>query len=188
MPAMQTNCRRLSRSRAGLLVVDIQERLLPAISDKDRVVRNARTLIKGACILGIPVFASEQYRKGLGPTVAEIAQAIPRFAPFEKLAFSAFGAPGLAAALKSAKVSDVILCGIEAHVCVTQTCLDLLDAAFGVFVAADATSSRTPDDWRCGVERMRDAGAAILSTEMVLFELLQRAGTEEFKQVLALVK
>ena len=118
----------------------------------------------------------------------EVAQAIPQFRPYEKLAFSACGAPELVAALKSAPISDVILCGIEAHVCVTQTCLDLLDAAFGVFVVGEAISSRSPDDCRCGVERMRDAGAAIVSTEMVLFELLRQAGTEQFKQVLGLVR
>jgi nicotinamidase-related amidase len=185
---MQTNCRRLSRERAALLVVDIQERLLPAIFEKDRVVRKTLTLIQGACILGVPILATEQYRKGLGATVPEVAQAIPQFRPYEKLAFSACGAPELVAALKSAPISDVILCGIEAHVCVTQTCLDLLDAAFGVFVVGEAISSRSPDDCRCGVERMRDAGAAIVSTEMVLFELLRQAGTEPFKQVLGLVR
>src|SRR5512138_475624 len=178
---MQTNCRRLSRERAALLVIDIQERLLPAIWEKERVVRNAVTLAKGAAVLGLPVLATEQYRKGLGATVPEVAAAIPRFAPLQKLAFSACGAEGLIPALRAAAISDVVLCGIEAHVCVTQTCLDLLDDAFGVFVAADATSSRTPENHRFGIERMRDAGAAILSTEMALFELLREAGTDAFK-------
>jgi nicotinamidase-related amidase len=91
-------------------------------------------------------------------------------------------------ALRAKGVKDVILCGIEAHVCVSQTCLDLLDQGFRVFVVADAVSSRTPENHRLGVERMRDAGAIVVSTEMILFELLERAGTEEFKQVLALVK
>ncbi len=106
----------------------------------------------------------------------------------EKLAFSACGAPGFVAALKAKKVSCALLCGIEAHVCVLQTCLDLLDEGFGAFVAADAVSSRTPENHRIGLERMRDAGAVIVSTEMALFELLEQAGTDEFKQVLGLVK
>jgi nicotinamidase-related amidase len=179
---------RLTRAQAGLVVVDIQERLLPAIFEKERVRENAVRLIKGAVVLQVPVFATEQYRKGLGPTVPEIAGAIQGFAPIEKLAFSACGAGEFVARLKGKNVSDVILCGIEAHVCVMQTCLDLLDSGFRVFVVADAVSSRTPENCRLGLDRMRAAGAVMTSTEMVLFELLEQAGTAEFKQILALVK
>jgi nicotinamidase-related amidase len=185
---MQKQSHRLARARSGLLVVDIQERLLPAMSEPDRVVQNAVRLIKGAAILDVPVFATEQYRKGLGGTVPEVAAALAGTAPVEKVAFSACGVPGFLAALKARQVSDAILCGIEAHVCVAQTCLDLLDAGFRVFVTADAVSSRTPENHRLGLERMRDAGAVIVSTEMVLFELLEQAGTERFKRILELVK
>ncbi len=185
---MQKKSLRLTRARAGLVVVDIQERLLPAIFEKERVVQNAVRLIQGAAVLRVPVFATEQYRKGLGPTVPEVATAIPGFAPMEKVAFSACGADEFVPALKKQKVSEAILCGLEAHVCVPQTCLDLLDKGFRVFVVADAVSSRTPENSRLGVDRMRHAGAVIVSTEMVLFELLAQAGTAEFKQVLALVK
>jgi nicotinamidase-related amidase len=185
---MQKQSHRLTRARAGLVVVDIQERLVPAIFEKERVVQNALRLVQGAAILQVPIFATEQYRKGLGLTVPEVSAAIPGFAPMEKLAFSACGASGFVPALESKQVSDAVLCGIEAHVCVTQTCLDLLDKGFRVFVAADAVSSRTPENYRIGLERMRAAGAVIVSTEMVLFELLGRAGTAEFKQVLTLVK
>ena len=185
---MQKKSLRLTRARAALVVVDVQERLLPAIFEKERVLQNVVRLIGGAGVLQVPVFATEQYRKGLGPTVPEVAAAIPGFAPMEKVAFSACGAAGFVAALKAKEVSDVVLCGVEAHVCVTQTCLDLLEEGFRVFVAADAISSRTPENYRFGVERMRTAGAAIVSTEMVLFELLEQAGTAEFKQILALVK
>jgi len=171
-----------------VVVVDIQERLLPAIFEQERVVQNTVRLIKGAAILGVPIFVTEQYRKGIGPTVADVASVVPGFAPMEKLAFGACGAPGFVEALAVKGVADVILCGIEAHVCVSQTCLDLLDKGFAPFVVADAVSSRTPANHRLGVERMRDAGAAIVSTEMILFELLERAGTDEFRQVLALVK
>jgi nicotinamidase-related amidase len=185
---MKNQSHRLTRTRAGLVVVDIQERLLPAIFEKERVLQNVLRLIQGAAILKVPVFATEQYRKGLGPTVPEVAAAIPAFAPLEKVAFSACGAAGFLTALKNRKVSETILCGIEAHVCVSQTCLDLLDDGFRVFVAADAVSSRTPENYRVGLGRMRAAGAVIVSTEMVLFELLEQAGTAEFKQILNLVK
>jgi len=179
---------RIRRSQAGLLVVDIQERLLPAIFEKEQVVQNSVRMIKGAAVLGLPVLATEQYRKGLGATVPEVAGAIAGFAPFEKLVFSALGAAALGPALKAKNVRDVILCGIEAHVCVSQTALDFLAMDYRVFAVADAVSSRTAENARTGIERMRGAGAVIVSTEMVLFELLEKAGTDEFKQILALVK
>lgn len=179
---------RIRRAAAGLLVVDIQERLLPAISGKERVVENSLRLIRGAAILGLPIFATEQYRKGIGPTVPEVAAAIPGFAPLEKITFSACGADGLMEALQAKGVVDVLLCGVEAHVCVCQTCLDLLEKGLRPFVVADAVSSRTLDNHQLGVERMREAGAVVVSTEMALFELLERAGTDEFKRILALVK
>ena len=185
---MKSQSYRLTRTRAGLVVVDVQQRLLPAIFEKERVVQNVLRLIQGAAILKVPVFATEQYRKGLGPTVPEVAAAISGFAPMEKLAFSACGAAGFLTALEKTKVSQAILCGIETHVCVSQTCLDLLEKGASVFVVSDAVSSRTPENYRSGLDRMRAAGAVIVSTETALFELLERAGTEEFKQVLALVK
>jgi nicotinamidase-related amidase len=185
---VQKKSLRIARSKAGLVVVDIQERLLPAIFENERLVQNAVRLIKGATILGLPLFATEQYRKGLGATAPKIAAAIPGFSPLEKVAFSACGANDFIALLKRKRVSDIILCGMEAHVCILQTCLDLLAMRFRVFVAADAVSSRSPGNYHVGLERMRDAGAVIVSAEMILFELLEKAGTDEFKQILALVK
>jgi nicotinamidase-related amidase len=179
---------RITRSKSGLVVVDIQERLLPAIFENERLVQTTVRLIKGVTILGLPIFTTEQYRKGLGLTSPEVAAAIAGFAPIEKVTFSACGANGLVAALKARKISDVILCGMEAHVCILQTCLDMLEKGFRVFAAADAISPRTQGNYKLGLERMRDAGGVIVSTEMVLFELLEKAGTAEFKKILALVK
>jgi len=179
---------RIQRAKAGLLVVDIQERLLQAIFEPERVGENSHRLIQAAVILNRPIFATEQYRKGLGPTIQALANAIPNFKPLEKVAFSACGAEGCLARFKAENISDVILCGIETHVCICQTCLDLLAEDFRVYVVADAVSSRTPENHFLGLERMRDAGAVIVSTEMIIFELLERAGTEEFKRILPLVK
>jgi nicotinamidase-related amidase len=179
---------KIQRAKAGLLIVDIQERLVPAIFENQRVVENSLRLIQAAGILNRPILATEQYRKGLGPTVATIAAAIANFAPLQKISFSACGAESLLAGLHAASVSHVILCGIETHVCVCQTCLDLLDADYRVFVVADAVSSRTRENHLIGLERMRAAGAVIVSTEMIIFELLERAGTDEFKRILPLVK
>ncbi len=185
---MNADVGRVHRAKAGLVVVDIQERLLPAIFEKERVLQNSVRLIKAAQILKVPVLATEQYRKGLGVTVSEVAQAIEAFSPLQKITFSACGAERWSAIMEARGLSQFILCGVEAHVCVTQTCLDLLEAGYRVFVVADAISSRTPENHRLGVERMRHAGAVIVSTEMTIFELLQKAGTEEFKRVLELVK
>ena len=185
---MSDQSRRIVRAQAALLLVDIQERLLPAISEKERVLRHATVLAKAAGILGLPVFVTEQYRKGLGATMPELAVVIPGFEPIEKLTFSSARAPGLVESLRAKGVRDVILCGIEAHVCVCQTCLDLLGEGFTPFVVADAISSRTLANHQAGMHRMCDAGAVLVSTEMILFELLERAGTDEFKQILELVK
>jgi nicotinamidase-related amidase len=185
---MGARAERIVRAQAGLLVIDLQERLAPAMHEPGRLKQNAGRLVRGAAILGLPLVVTEQYRKGLGPTLPEISAALPGVAPIDKLTFSAARAAGTRESLAARGVRDVVLCGIETHVCVAQTCLDLLADGLRLFVVADAVSSRAPDNWRFGLERMRDAGAAIVSTEMVLFELLERAGTEEFKQVQALIK
>ncbi len=185
---MPPNSQRLRRAKSGLVVIDIQERLLPAIHEKERVVRNTVRLIGGALALGVPVWVTEQNPRGLGGTILDVARAIPEFAPIVKFAFSACGATGFNEGLVARGLSDIILCGIECHVCVCQTCLDLLDLGCRPFVAADAVSSRTAENCRWGLERMRDGGAVIVSTEVVLFELVERADAKEFKVILSLVK
>jgi len=162
--------------------------LLPAMFESERLVQRVKCLLEGVNILGLPIFVTEQHQKGLGSTVPRVAQGIPDYAPFHKLAFSACGAEGFLGALQQQHLTQVILCGIEAHVCVTQTCLDLLAEGFSIFIVADAVTSRTEENQQIGLERMRDAGAIIVSTEMILFELLEKAGTEEFKQILRLLK
>jgi nicotinamidase-related amidase len=188
MDPMNHRFERVRREQSALLAIDVQERLLPTISDRVHVLQNAVRLLQGAALLQVPVWVTEQYRKGLGATVPEIRSVVPEWAPFEKLAFSACGAEGLVPALRAKGRTDVVLCGIETHVCVLQTCLDLLMEEFRVFVVADATSSRTPENRQLGIERMGGAGAVIVSTEMVLFEMLGQAGTPEFKQILGLIR
>jgi Isochorismatase family len=166
----------------------MQERLLPVIDGREQLLHNVVRLLKGGTLLGLPAFATEQYRKGLGATVPQVANLIPAFAPFEKESFSGAAQPQLLPALRAKAISDIILCGVETHVCVLQTCLDLLYEEFRTFVVADAVSSRTRQNHQLGLGRMRQAGAVIVSVEMVLLELLGRAGTEEFKQVLTLIK
>ncbi len=170
------------------MVVDFQAKLLPAIHERERVVRKGGQLLRGAAALGLPIVATEQYPQGLGSTVQEIAEAIPNFKPIAKMSFSSCGAPGFVETIAARGGKRVLLCGIESHVCILQSCLDLLDRGVEVFVAEDAVSSRTVFDWRCGVERMRQAGATIVTVEMALLELLGGADRPEFKQVLGIVK
>lgn len=181
---------RLRRAQAALLVVDLQEKLVPAMFESERLIQNSLRLVQGAAALGLPLLATEQYPKGLGPTVPVISSALTgaRALKFEKVAFSACRATGLLDALASRRFSQIVLCGIEAHVCVSQTCLDLLENGFQVFLAVDAVSSRTPENMRLGLDRMRQAGIITVSVEMALFELIERAGTDEFKRILTLIK
>jgi nicotinamidase-related amidase len=187
---MEKNARipRINRGETGLLVIDIQQKLLPQIFEKEQLIAKTVLLAKSAQILGVPVFVTEQYRKGLGLTDPQVAASISPFNPIEKVTFSACSAEGLMPGMRQKNIRTALLCGIETHICVLQTCLDLLEQQFQVFVVADAVSSRTSENVRAGLDRMREAGATIATTEMVLFELLGRAATDEFKQVLALVR
>lgn len=179
---------RIRTVHAALLVVDLQEKLLAAIPDGARVLDRARRFIEAAKILKVPIVATEQYPKGIGPTCAEIKAALGDTPIFDKVAFSSCGAAAFAEAWSKSGADTALVCGVECHVCVLQTTLDLLSQGARVFVLADAVGSRNPFDRDIALERMRQAGAIITTTEAAMFELLERAGTAEFKEVLRLVK
>ena len=174
----------LRRDSALLLVVDAQEAFRPAVLDFDRVVHNAAVLVQGAKALEVPVIVTEQYPKGLGRTVPEVADHLNGVEPIEKVCFSAAGADGFDPQGRE----QVLVCGIESHVCVSQTAHDLLDRGLEVHVARDAVTSRTAENREVGLHKMERAGAVVTSVETALFELLGAAGTPEFKTVQALVK
>ena len=178
----------IRRADSLLLVVDIQQKLAPAIHDSERVVANSVRLLEGARQLGVPAFVSEQYIKGLGPSLEAIRTAAVDARFFEKTHFSCAAEPGVIDLLRAAKRPQIILTGTEAHVCVLQTAFGLLAAGFEVYLVADAASSRTPENRSAAVERMRAAGIGIVTTEMVLFEWLHQAGTDDFRQLLPLIK
>jgi nicotinamidase-related amidase len=184
----------LMRQHAALLVIDWQERLVPAMPPEvhEAKLRNAVNLCQAAGRLGLPVLQSEQYPKGLGPTVAPIREALDALGPavrrFEKTTFSCAPAPELQRALKELKRGQWIVCGMEAHVCVFQTVRDLCAKGLVLHVAQDAVVSRRKDAWRTSLDLMRSAGAVVTNTETVLFDLLQRCGTDDFKFVSKLVK
>lgn len=177
---------RLTAREGGLLVVDLQERILAAIRYGDLVVANAVRLIRAAEILGMPAWATEQYPNGLGPTVPAVAELLPD--RLEKMTFHCFGGHGLEEQLRDRDVLHVTLAGIEAHVCVSQTALELIDRGFHVQVPADAVASRQTMDWEVALRRMERAGAVITTTEAVLFEWTETADRPEFKAISALVR
>jgi nicotinamidase-related amidase len=171
----------MSPGNTGLLVIDVQDKLLAAIPSGRRIVWNIRRLIDGAKILGLPVCATEQYPKGLGPTVPELAErlnAIP-----SKLTFSCGGCPEIFQNFRTRGIGKILISGIEAHVCVQQTAIDLLADGWSVFVAVDAVGSRFEVDYRTAISRLDSAGATITTTESALFEWCRIAGTPEFKQI-----
>jgi nicotinamidase-related amidase len=174
----------LDRGRAALIVVDVQEAFRPAVLDFDRVAAAAATLVRGARVLDLPVIVTQQYPKGLGATVPELAEHLDGIEPIDKVCFSAAAADGFDLQGRD----QALICGIESHVCVSQTAHDLLDRGVQVHVARDAVSSRTEENRELGLHKMEGAGAVVTSVETALFELLGAAGTDEFKQVQALVK
>jgi len=175
---------KLQPDRTALVVVDVQEGFRKAIPDFDAVAKSAATLVQGAEAMGIPIVVTEQYPKGLGETAPEVAEHLPEGTePLEKVVFSAADAEGFDLAGRD----QVLVCGIETHVCVNQTVLDLLDVGTEVQVAEDAVGSRTEENKRIGLHKMERAGAVLTSVETALFELLGRAGTDEFKTVQKLI-
>ena len=178
----------IKREQSLLLVVDIQEKLAPAIFAADAAVQNNVRLLTATEQLGIPTFVSEQYVRGLGPSVAEIRDATVHGHFFEKTHFSCTAEPGVLEKLHANGRKQILLTGMESHVCVLQTGLGLLAAGFTVFLVADATSSRTPENRSAAIDRLRANGAHIVTTEMVLFEWLEKAGTDQFRQLLPLIK
>ena len=182
--------RPLEADQCALIVIDIQEKLLPPILQKEQLVRNSQLLIRLAGILKIPTLMTTQYAKGLGATVPEIASLLPETDPIDKQMFSCFGSDVFCSLLKRmpGNRNTVILCGMESHICVTQTALSALREGYIVHVASDAVSSRTEWNWKIGLERMRTAGAIISSTEMAMYELLRSSGAPAFKELLPYLK
>jgi nicotinamidase-related amidase len=177
---------RLTALHGALLVVDMQEKLLSAMRDREQVVANCVRLIHGAKELKIPVWGSEQYPRGLGPTVPPIAELIAERP--SKLTFQCCAVPQLLEQFYGRHIRHVTIVGVEAHVCVSQTALELLDLGFRVQVPADAVTSQNRLDWEIALRRLEQAGSVISSTEAVLFEWLESADRSEFKKISSLVK
>ncbi|MCL4491737.1 MAG: hydrolase [Nitrospirae bacterium] len=178
----------LDANDTALLIVDIQDRLAVIMKARDEVVKNCLHLIELAKMLDIPIVLTEQYPKGLGRTVSGIRDALPAYQPLEKLTFSCCGEPHFLDEIRKLNKKNIILTGMETHICVLQTCTGLLGDGLNVHLVQDAVCSRTKENWQTATEFMRDAGAVVTCTETVLFQLLKVAGTEEFKAISKRIK
>ena len=179
---------RIKKDDAVLVAIDFQERLMPAISDNNKIEENTIKLIRGCGALGVPKIVTQQYTKGLGPTSSAIREALGAFEPVEKTAFSAMKEPLFIETLKTTGRKTVILAGVEAHVCVMQTALDLLEAGYFVFLAIDCAASRSNLDRKYAIRRMTQSGVVQTTCEAILFELCGGAREQGFKEISALVK
>jgi len=190
MPTRQHSNQLLESKTVALLAIDLQTKLMPAIFEPERVIKNTVLLLQLGQMLSIPTILTTQYAQGLGPVVSEVACAAPGVAVFDKTSFGCFGDENFLRRLKQAVPdrSTLLVAGVETHVCVTQTVLGALDAGYTVHVAEDATSSRTRENRKIGLNRMARAGAVMSSTEMMIYELLRKSGTPEFKAILPLLK
>jgi nicotinamidase-related amidase len=178
----------ISREGAVLVIIDVQEKLFPHMAERERIAENIAKLIRFAEIIKVPIVLTEQYPKGLGHTVSEVKELIPYFQPIEKVEFSCLESGKFKDSLVKLEARTLIITGIETHICVTQTAIEGLNDGYAVFVVSDAVSSRSLDDKAIGLERMRQSGVTIVSTEMLIYELLKKAGTPEFKEALKLIK
>jgi isochorismate hydrolase len=178
----------LKKETTTLLIIDLQERILPVIRNYETVLENTVKLIKGFKAMQLPIYFTEQYPKGLGPTSSRILEELSGYTAYQKMSFSCSGAENLFDELHKKKLSQIVVCGVESHVCVQQTVLDLISNDHQVNLAADAVSSRKEIDYNMALDRMRTLGAEVTTTESILFELLEVCGTSEFKEVSKIVK
>lgn len=178
----------LEKDNSLLVIIDIQDRLASVMNVREEVVTNCLHLIELSKLMDIPIIVTEQYPKGLGQTVEDIRKALPSYNPIEKLTFDCCMMMAFLEKVKEYRKRNIILTGMETHICVLQTCLGLLKEGFNVHIVRDAVSSRNKENWKTGIEFMRDAGAVITCTETVLFQILKVAGTEQFKAISKRIK
>lgn len=178
----------LATDNTVLVLIDFQERLFPAMHDKEKLLQSVLKLIRGAKVLGVPIILTEQYPKGLGPTVPEIKELLPGIKPVEKVSFDCCDEAAFVTSLESLKRKQVLIAGIEAHICVYQTAMALLRSGYQVQVVGDCISSRDPEDRLVSLFRMGAGGISPTTLEMALFELLKVARGDKFKEISNIVK
>lgn len=178
----------INRDDAVLVIIDCQTKLMPAINNADELEKTICKMTKGASVLGLPVIVTQQYTKGLGPTVDSLNEILGDYEPVEKTTFSAMGAPEFAARIRECGKKNIIMTGVETHICVEQTTLELLGAGYNVYLIQDCVGSRKDNDKNIACNRMAAAGASITTYEAILYELMRDAKNENFKSISAIVK
>ena len=178
----------LNDKNTALLLIDIQDKLMAVMGNPDRVVDGVTKLLRLARVFGLPIILTEQYTRWLGPTLPPIKDALSRYDPIEKRHFDCCNVPQFNERLASLGGRDLVLTGVETHICVFQTCISLLKKGYRVHVPHQAVDSRTKDNWRIGLSLMKAGGAVITSTETIIFQMLKKAGTREFKDMMTVVK
>lgn len=178
---------RLTKQSVVIVIIDVQEKLMKVMKYREQVSKKIQTLISASEIMNFPIILTEQYSKGLGRTIPEIRDRLPAYSPVEKLTFSCCGKSEFLEILKSTGKKQVLLCGIESHVCVLQTALDLLRDGYEVFVPEDAVCSQRTEDWKAALHRMGHSGIILTSVESAIFEMMKEAGTDEFKSILRVI-
>lgn len=178
----------LDSKNTAMLVVDVQEKLMPVMERKERVVENIRILLQLAETFRLPVILTEHHVRWLGPTVPEIKEVLPSYEPITKMHFNCSDVDVFNERLGSGGFENIILTGVESHICIFQTCVSLVGKGYRVHVPQDAIDARTDENWRVGLDLMKGAGAFVTSTETVIYQILKQAGTMEFKKMLKLIK
>jgi nicotinamidase-related amidase len=171
-----------------LVLIDIQEKLFPYVQDKEQLLRQIKKLIRFAVIMKIPLILTEHYPQGLGSTIPEIKTILPEYNPIQKITFSAFRSKEFLQKIQYTGIKTLLICGIESHICIEQTVLDGLSFGLDIHIISDAISSRKKLDLQMGIQKMHQCGGIISTTEMAIYEILERADTLEFKEVLKIVK
>lgn len=179
---------KLDKENTGLLIIDVQEKLMQVMGQRQRVTDNITKLALLSKLFNFPVILTEHYPKWLGPTLPEVAESLPAYEPITKLHFNCCDVDAFNNRLDLDGLRNLIITGIESHICVFQTCVSILERGYTVHVPQDAVDSRTDENWRVGLDLMKEAGAVITSTETVIYQILKKAGTREFKQMLKVMK
>jgi nicotinamidase-related amidase len=187
-PSFIMTISKLDKEKTGLLIIDVQEKLMQVMGQRQRVADNITKLVLLSKLFDFPVILTEQYPKWLGPTLPEVAESLPAYQPISKLHFNCCDVDAFNHRLDSEGLRNVIVTGVESHICVFQTCVSILERGYRVHVPQDAVDSRTDENWRVGLDLMKQAGAVITSTETVIYQILKKAGTKEFKQMLKVIK
>ena len=178
----------LNRENTGLLIIDVQEKLMEVMGRQQGIIENIIKLLHLSELFNLPIILTEQYPRWLGPTLKEVQERLPAYDPITKMHFNCCDVEAFNDRLEGERLQSVIVTGVESHICVFQTCACLLQRGYTVHVPQDAVDSRTDDNWRVGLELLREAGALITSTETIIYQIMGKAGTKEFKKMLKILK